>query len=70
MEMDMGAPEKDPLTNPEDVRGPDRQRQDGRPTGEKTTGLRPGKPQESVPTIAPEEEGETPATEHAPGADL
>ena len=27
-------------------------------------------PADAVPTVAPEERGETPATEHAPGADL
>ena len=66
----MGAPEHDSLAHPEEIRGPDEQREDGRPTGDQKDGLRPGAPQESVPTIAPEEEGETPSREHAPGADL
>jgi hypothetical protein len=47
------------------------EREPGRPTG--TTdedGLRPGKPQADAPTEAPEERGETPAVEHAPGGDL
>lgn len=66
----MGTPKDDSMAHPEEIRGPDEQRQDGRPTGDQPEGLRPGAPQASVPTIAPEEEGDTPSTEHAPGADL
>jgi hypothetical protein len=44
---------------------------DGRPTGlPDADGLRAGRSSESAPTVAPEERGETPATEHAPGGDL
>ena len=60
------------LERPEEIRGEDGQRKDGRPTGPKDeeTGLRPGAPAESQPTVAPEETGGTPTTEHAPGGDL
>lgn len=43
---------------------PNDERGDGRPKA----GEPP--PADEVPTIAPEERGETPETEHAPGADL
>ena len=43
----------------------------GRPTGPTDEdGLRPGVAHESAETEAPEEHGEQPATEHAPGGDL
>jgi hypothetical protein len=53
----------DQLRNPDEVRAPDGTRGDGRPTGDEP-------PAHEAPTEAPEERGETPATEHAPGADL
>lgn len=53
----------DELRNPEEVRAPDGTRGDGRPTGNEP-------PAHEAPTEAPEERGETPPTEHAPGADL
>jgi hypothetical protein len=43
----------------------------GRPTGPiDEDGLRPGRKQEDVETIAPEERGHDVDVEHAPGADL
>ncbi|HET9457969.1 MAG TPA: hypothetical protein VFO78_11540 [Candidatus Limnocylindrales bacterium] len=48
------------------------ERADGRPSG--VTGGHASPDQvpsaDAVPTVAPEERGETPDTEHAPGADL
>lgn len=61
----------DPLERPDQIRTPDSQeRQDGRPTGTDDGALKPGISQPEAPTVAPEEEGSTPTTEHAPGADL
>ncbi len=61
---------KKQLERPDRVVGPDGSRGDGRPTGPvghpDATEPEAGK----FPTVAPEEEGETPSTEHAPGADL
>lgn len=51
------------LRNPDEALAPDGSRRDGRPTGDEP-------PAEEAPTVAPEERGETPPTEHAPGADL
>jgi hypothetical protein len=56
------------LREPHRVDSPDGSRGDGRPTG--SDPLREAPPADAVPTVAPEEEGETPATEHAPGGDL
>jgi hypothetical protein len=43
----------------------------GRPTGPMDpNGLRPGQAQETAPTVAPEERGEHPTTEHGPAGDL
>jgi hypothetical protein len=43
----------------------------GRPTAPPDDdGLRAGQTQQEAPTVAPEEQGETPETEHAPGGDL
>ena len=74
---DMGAdlealPGVDDVTpeDPGDARGPGGERSDGRPTGDDGDRLKAGRDQESVPTVAPEEEGHEPATEHAPGSDL
>jgi len=60
----------DQLMQPHDVDAPDGTRGDGRPTGADEGTLAAGRTVEEVPTVAPEEEGATPATEHAPGADL
>lgn len=60
----------DALERPEDIRDAHDERQDGRPTGPDQDGLRPGTEQPAAPTVAPEEEGATPSTEHAPGSDL
>jgi hypothetical protein len=56
------------LREPHRVDSPDGSRGDGRPTGTKP--LEEAPPADAAPTVAPEEQGETPATEHAPGADL
>jgi hypothetical protein len=58
------------LERPGRVVGPDGSRGDGRPTGPvgHPDGIEPEAG--TFPTVAPEEEGETPSTEHAPGADL
>jgi hypothetical protein len=58
------------LERPETIRNAADERMDGRPTGEQPDGLRPAAAQPDVPTVAPEEEGATPTTEHAPGSDL
>jgi hypothetical protein len=61
----------DRLERPDEIRGPDDQRRDGRPTGApKDDGTRPGIDHHEAPTDAPEEHGATPTTEHAPGGDL
>ena len=57
------------LTQPEEIRNRHGERQDGRPT-EHIDADQPGKLDKNEPTIAPEEQGDTPSTEHAPGADL
>lgn len=56
------------LDHPADDRAKDAQRRDGRPSN--ATVPAPLPPADSVPTIAPEEEGKTPTTEHSPGGDL
>jgi hypothetical protein len=60
------------LERPHEIDGPDGQRRDGRPTGKPAvaTDIRAGVPAEHAPTVAPEEKGATPSTEHAPGGDL
>ncbi len=64
------APDPDEqLRRPDQVEGPDGTRGDGRPTGQ-TDPLEEAPPANAVPTVAPEEEGATPTTEHAPGSDL
>jgi len=56
---------------PKDVRDPEGERADGRPTGETDEdGLQAGLGSASAPTEAVEEEGAHPTTEHAPGGDL
>lgn len=56
------------LTEPQSVTGPDGTRADGRPTT--IDPLVDAPKADAVPTVAPEEEGDAPTTEHAPGADL
>jgi len=59
------------LIHPDRVVGPDGSRGDGRPTGaDDNPEGEAGPDVMDLPTVAPEEEGETPSTEHAPGADL
>ena len=60
------------LQDPERVRDADDERADGRPTGQnEPTGLKPPEgPASDHPTEAPEEHGQLPTTEHAPGGDL
>lgn len=61
------------LEEPEQIQDQSGERADGRPTGEPDEhGLltRHAPDAGSKPTIAPEELGKTPSTEHAPGADL
>ena len=60
----------DQLQHPDRVVGPDGSRGDGRPTGTEEAPNPPSPDVNNFPTVAPEEEGETPPTEHAPGADL
>lgn len=59
----------EPLHRPDEIDLPDGQRRDGRPTVQ-TDDIAAGRPAEHTPTVAPEEQGETPSTEHAPGGDL
>jgi hypothetical protein len=65
----MAQDPKKALEHPVDSRAPDGQRRDGRPTDPHAEGIK-DVPHESAPTVAPEEEGATPTTEHAPGGDL
>ncbi len=60
----------DQLLQPDRIIGPDGTRGDGRPTGTDEEPNPAGSEVNNFPTEAPEEEGETPPTEHAPGADL
>jgi hypothetical protein len=60
----------EPLERPKDIDGPDGQRRDGRPTSGATDDVEAGRPADATPTVAPEEQGGTPSTEHAPGGDL
>ena len=63
-------PQDEHLMHPERVIGPDGTRGDGRPTGDGDDPNAPDPNAANFPTVAPEEEGEAPPTEHAPGADL
>ena len=59
------------LEEPEMIRDEHGERSDGRPTFEIGSGDEP--PFDApgdVPTVAPEEQGKEPSTEHAPGASL
>ena len=57
------------LDNPKEVREPDGSRGDGRPT-DHPDAIRNRTPADQAPTVAPEEQGDRPTTEHAPGGDL
>jgi hypothetical protein len=58
-----------PYLKPDEVRDDDGERADGRPTGRTTDdGLKPREGEQ--PTVAPEELGHHPTTEHGPGGDL
>ena len=58
------------LEDPDRIRDASGERNDGRPTGRQGDADEPGVAGEAVPTVAPEEEGGSPSTEHAPGSDL
>ncbi len=60
----------EPLERPHEIDGPDDQRRDGRPAGAGTDDIGADKPADKTPTVAPEEQGGEPSTEHAPGSDL
>ena len=64
------AKPNEPLERPDEIDGPDGQRRDGRPTSGETDDVESGRPTDATPTVAPEEQGGTPSTEHAPGGDL
>jgi hypothetical protein len=68
--MTDGPNRGEPLEHPDEIDGPDGQRRDGRPTSGVTEDVGAGRPADATPTVAPEEEGGTPSTEHAPGGDL
>ena len=57
------------LENPRDVRGSDGTRSDGRPTDPQQP-LENQRRSDGAPTEAPEDKGQQPTTEHAPGGDL
>ena len=58
------------LDQPQEIRDAKDERQDGRPTSTPRTSNEPNPRSDEHPTVAPEEEGGTPATEHGPGGDL
>jgi hypothetical protein len=58
------------LEQPNEIRDAKDERQDGRPTGAPRTTDDPGPRNAEHPTVAPEEEGGKPTTEHGPGGDL
>ena len=60
--------DQESLERPESIRDDDRQRRDGRPTNETLDD--DGADANSTPTVAPEEQGGAPSTEHGPGGDL
>jgi hypothetical protein len=61
----------EPYRKPDDVRNPEHERADGRPTGMPDEhGVRSGQSPETAPTEPVEDEGHQPSTEHAPGGDL
>jgi hypothetical protein len=56
---------------PHDARVPATEHKPGRPIGATDPdGLRSGQDHADAPTEAPEERGQAPSTEHAPGGDL
>ena len=58
------------LEHPAEIRAPDGQRRDGRPSGGTIDEPKPEVGNGAPPTEAPEETGGSPTTEHAPGAEL
>jgi len=58
------------LEHPDEIRGPGDERRDGRPSDGPLETPKPADGARSAPTVAPEEEGGSPSTEHAPGGDL
>jgi hypothetical protein len=58
------------LEHPDEIRTPDGERSDGRPSGGTIDDRKPAEDGGAQPTVAPEEKGGSPSTEHAPGADL
>ena len=59
------------LEEPDQIRAPDGQRRDGRPSDGTIDAPEPADHGGmKAPTVAPEEEGGSPSTEHAPGSDL
>jgi hypothetical protein len=63
-------PTENDLEEPEQIRDDSGQRSDGRPTDPEDPGRPAWDSPEAVPTVAPEEEGGTPSTEHGPGGSL
>ena len=60
----------EPLEHPDEIQTPEGERHDGRPAETDDADIGPNGPKGDLPTVAPEERGGTPSTEHAPGADL
>jgi hypothetical protein len=58
------------LEHPDEIRTPDGQRRDGRPSDGTLDQPKPSDQGGGPPTVAPEERGGSPSTEHAPGGDL
>ena len=58
------------LEEPDRIRTPEGERADGRPTEGTLDERRAQDPSGDHPTVAPEETGGSPSTEHAPGGDL
>ena len=58
------------LEEPDQIRTPDGQRRDGRPSQGTIDDPKPAEIAGGHPTVAPEETGGSPSTEHAPGSDL
>ena len=58
------------LEEPDQIRDVHGERQDGRPTGGDGNADKRGVAHHDVPTVAPEEKGGSPSTEHGPGGDL
>ena len=58
------------LEQPQQVRAPDGQRHDGRPSQATIDDLRSAGTDKQAPSEPPEETGAAPTTEHGPGGDL